>query len=130
MAKRNRKKTRDGFLFPAPFAAFLALLAGLGIVHLCMRASAESLGREIKALEVRRDQLRDRMLQAQLAWAKMQSPSNLDRALKEHGLVMTWPGRDQVIRVRTDGTVEHRAAPERLPGDRYARAVDRVVMND
>lgn len=129
MAKRNRKKTQEGFLFPAPLAAFLALLVGLGVVHLCMRTSAESIGRDIKALEVRRDQLRDRMLKAQLAWAKTQSPSNIDRALKEHGLVMTWPGRDQVVRVRADGTIEHMAAPERGRGERYVR-VDRVVMND
>ena len=68
------------------------------------------------------------MQQVQLAWARMQSPGNIERALKEHGLVMTWPGRDQIVRVRPDGTAESGAA-ERRNGERLAR-VDRVVMND
>lgn len=128
MAKRNRKKTQAGFIFPVPLAGFVALLVGVGLLHLCLQSNAEALGRDIKALESRRDQLKERLQQVQLAWARMQSPANLEKSLKEHGLVMTWPNPGQIVRVKPDGTAEIGLAARR-PGEHLAR-VDRIVMND
>jgi len=130
MARKNRKKRQGGHVFPAPLAVILVVVAGLSLLYICLNAKTEALGREIKMLEVKRDVLRDTLIKAQYEWAQAQSPANLDKVLKDHGLVMTWPSLDQIVRVRTDGAVEGLAASRvRLAGKRYAH-VDRIVMND
>lgn len=129
MARRNRKKVQAGFVFPAPLAVMVVALAGLAIVLVCLKARTEGLGQEIKALEVRRDQLRLEVVKEQCEWARMLAPASIEQSLKLHGLVMTWPGSDQIVRVRADGTIDNRGAPGMRAPSRYAR-VDRIVMND
>lgn len=129
MARRNRKKNESGFASHLPMALVLAAVVAFALAYVYLQVRAEALGRDIKALEVRRDQLRERILKQQNAWARMQSPASLEQALREQGLVMTWPGRDQIVRVRANGTVEGMYGPGNRTTPRYARA-DRIVMND
>lgn len=127
MAKKNRKKGQAKFPVPIPIVALVAVLAGLSLVYVCLQSRTETLGREIKLLEASRDRLRDQLVREQCEWARLQSPSSLDQALKSHGLVMTWPGRDQIVRIRYDGSPDTRGMDTR-PVSRMARA-DRIVMN-
>jgi hypothetical protein len=116
-------------MFPPWLALALVGGAAICLVYVCIQSRTEALGREIKKLEAQRDHLREKVVKEQCEWARMQSPANVEKALKEHGLVMTWPGRDQVVRLRADGAIDAMMGPEpRTPG-RYAR-VDRIVMND
>ena len=116
-------------MFPPPLALMLALVAGIFVVYVCIQSRTEALGREIKALEAKRDQLRTKVVKEQCEWARMQAPGSMEKALKEHGLVMTWPGRDQIVRLRADGAIETMIGTEpRMPG-RLARH-DRLVIND
>ena len=129
MARRNRKKNQAGSVFPAPLAVILAVVAGLAVFYVCLKSKTEGLGQEIKALEVRRDQLRQDIVKEQCEWARLLSPASMEQALKSHGLAMTWPGCDQVVRVKADGTIDSMGVPEMRSRSRYAR-VDRIVMND
>lgn len=129
MARRNRKKNDAGFVNHLPWALTLALIAAFALAYVHLHDRAGAIGRELKALEIKRDQLREQILKQQCAWARLQSPINLEQALREQGLVMTWPNRDQIVRVRADGTVDSSSGPESRTPTRYAR-VDRVVMND
>lgn len=129
MMRRNRKKKQAGFIFPAPLALVLAVVAGVSIAYVCMQSRTEALGREIKQLEVKRDQLRDKVVKEQCEWARMQAPASVEKALKEHGLVMTWPSRDQIVRLRTDGSIETVLGGDPRTSSRHGR-VDRIVMND
>lgn len=129
MTRRNRRKNQTAFVFPLPLAIALAVFAGVSLLYVCLQSRTEALGREIKKLEAARDRLREKVVKEQYEWARLQSPASIEKALKEHGLVMTWPGRDQIVRLRADGTIETMGWPEpRTPGG-YAR-VDRIVMND
>ncbi len=128
MIKKNRKKTQAKFPVPIPLVALVLVLAGLSLVYVCLQSRTETLGREIKLLEVARDRLRDQLVRDQCEWARLQSPSNLEQALKMHGLVMTWPNRDQIVRIRYDGSLDTLRGLESRPGSRVARA-DRIVMN-
>lgn len=129
MTRRNRKKTQTGFMFPPPLALMLAVVAGVFLVYVCIQSRTEAVGREIKLLEASRDKLREKVVKAQCEWARMQAPASVEKALKDHGLVMTWPGRDQIVRLRTDGTIDTQFGSDpRAPG-RLSR-VDRIVMND
>lgn len=129
MARNNKKKGQAKLPVPIPLVALVLVLAGLSLVYVCLQTRTETLGREIKALEVARDHLREQLVREQYDWAKLQSPSSLEQAMKTHGLVMTWPGRDQIVRVRYDGSLDSPRGIEMRPASRVARA-DRIVMND
>lgn len=127
MAKKNKKKGPVKFPVPIPIVALVAVLAGLSLVYVCLQSRTETLGREIKKLEASRDRLRDQLVREQCEWARMQSPAKLEEALKTHGLVMTWPARDQIVRLRYDGTPDVRGMESR-PYSTVARA-GRIVLN-
>jgi hypothetical protein len=127
MARKNRKKGQAGLGFPIPLVVALVAIAGLSLVYVCLQSRMGSLGRDIKVLEARRDQLREKVVREQCNWARLQSPSSIEQALKAHGLAMTWPGRDQIVRVRYDGVSD--AFTGSLPSPRLGRT-DRIVMND
>lgn len=129
MARRNRKKNDAGFVNHLPLALTLAFIASFALAYVHLHDRAAAMGRELKALEIKRDQLRDQIFKQQSAWARLQSPLNLEQALRDQKLVMTWPNRDQIVRVRADGTVDSSSGPENRTPTRYARA-DRVVLND
>ncbi len=129
MAKKNRKKGQTKFPVPIPLVALLVVLVGFALVYVCLQSRTETLGREIRGLEASQSRLRDQLVREQCEWAKMQSPSSLELALKSHGLVMTWPGRDQIVRVRYDGSLDTLHGYETRPSARVARN-NRIVMND
>ncbi len=129
MARRNRKKNDAGLIPYLRMALLLAIIVAGAVGYVYLQSRTERIGNEIKALETRRDQLRDRIVKQQFAWARLQSPASIEQALREQGLVMTWPNRDQIVRVRADGTIDSFAGPESRTPTRYART-DRIVMND
>lgn len=129
ISRKNRKKGQAKFPVPIPLMVFVIAMSGFALVYVCLQSRTEKLGREIKDLEAARESLRDQLVQEQCEWARLQSPSNLDQALKAHGLVMTWPSRDQIVRVRYDGSPDSLHGFEPRPASRVARS-DRVVMND
>ena len=129
LTKKNKKKGQAKFPVPVPLVALLLVLVAFALVYVCLQSRTETLGREFRGLEASRDRLRDQLVREQCEWAKMQSPSSLEQALKNHGLVMTWPGRDQIVRVRYDGTLDTLHGFESRPMARVARN-NRVVMND
>ena len=127
MARKNRRHRAEGFIFPAPLAVVLAALAGICLSYVGLNAKGEALGLEIKALEVRRDTLRRTLTREQGEWSQLQLPNRIDTALQAHGIVMTWPTRDQIVRLRSDG-----GRSVAVGGMRPARpaATARVAMND
>lgn len=129
IAKKNKKKGQAKFPVPVPLVAFLVVMVGFALVYVCLQSRTETIGREIRGLEAARDRLRDQLVREQCEWAKMQSPSSLEQALKSHGLVMTWPGRDQIVRVRHDGSLDTYSGYEPRTTARVVRNT-RIVMND
>ena len=129
MARKNIKKGATKFPLPIPMVVLVIVLAGFSLLYVCMQSRTERLGREIKELESARDALRAQLVKEQNEWAKLQSPFHLDQALKGHGLAMVWPGRDQIVRVRYDGTLDTPRGMDSRPPSRVARS-DRIVMND
>jgi hypothetical protein len=73
--------------------------------------------------------LRQEVVKEQCEWARLLAPASMEHALKAHGLAMTWPSRNQIVRVKPDGTLDNMGGPEMRQNSRYAR-VDRIVMND
>ena len=129
MAKKNKRKGQSVIPVPIPLVALVLVLAGLSLVYVCLQSRTETLGSDIKKLEASRDRLREQLVRAQCDWARLQSPSSLEQALTQHGLVMTWPARDQIVRVQLDGSFDTPRGAAGRPTLPVAR-VDRIVMND
>lgn len=131
MAGRNKKKSQASVV-PAKFAVTLVVLSIISLCYLWLRGRCESLGRDLKELEVRKATLQRAYLNAEYRWSNVKSPSNIDRALKVHGLVMGWPGKDQVVRLSELNAVrrEYAQSMNRVRQPASLAAGERIVMND
>lgn len=127
MTRKNRRKQKEGHLVPPKFAGFLAILAIGSLFFLYLHGRCEALGREIRGLEGRKVVLEKQCQNAEADWSAMRSLDNVERALQKHGLVMTWPTRDQIVRLRTASRPLGELAGE-MP--QVPTRSQRVVMND
>lgn len=117
--RRKNKKKVDGFVFPVPFAGLVVLFSAFALCYVWLGCRCEALGVEIKALESENDALNKKYLNEEYKWTRMKSPRNLERVLRERNIVMSWPRRDQVVRLYD--TSKYQSG--------YAK-LDRAVMNE
>lgn len=89
----------EGFIFPVPFAGVVVLLSTLGLGYVWLGCRCEALGRELKALEIEKAALDKKHMNERLRWTCTKSPQNIEKSLAKHNIVMTWPRRDQVVRL-------------------------------
>lgn len=136
MTRRNKKKKgKDGFIFPVPFTGAVVVLSALALGYVWLGCRCESLGRELKALEIEKAVLSREYLNEQYNWARMKAPGNIEKALAKHNIIMTWPRGDQVIWLYDTGILHDQVAEAGL---RRAQIEDvmklarleRVIMNE
>lgn len=129
MRKKNRKKTVNSLVPQVPFAAVLVCFVLASLAYVWLVYCADSLGRELKKLESKREVLVQRRLNAEYRWSQKTTPPSIRAALKKHKLVMTWPTRDQIVILREPSFDAHglaRLNSELLEPPRLGR----IVMND
>jgi len=103
MIRRNRKKRRnDGFIFPAPFSGTVVMLLILGLTYVWLECRCQFLGREIAELERQQAALEKSLASEEYRWTQMKSLPNVERELERHGIIMGWPERGQVRRLRAE----------------------------
>ena len=127
--RRNRKKRSEGFLLPAPFAVALVAVSVLSLCFLWLRVRCETLGQDLKNLEVRKATLQRNYLNEEFRWSNCKSPLNIEKALRTHGLIMAWPDKDQVVRLAEVTEAREYLTKDITPPAAEASA-DRIVMND
>ena len=129
MKRKNRKKTVNGFAYPAPFAGVVVVAVLTALAYVWLGYCTESLGHDLKVLERQREDLRKRYTNEQCRWMEEKGPGRIMSALRKHQLVMTWPQANQVVHLREPVDQYQSLAqldpsltkPPRLPG---------TVMND
>lgn len=126
MPRKNKKKV-NGFAFPVPFAGAVVAIAVLALGYVWLGCRCEAIGRDIKKLETERAALMKKHQNEELRWAQLKSPRNIERALSRHNIVMTWPRRDQVVRLY-DADLDQRPSA-RSGGRTYAR-LERSAMHE
>ena len=62
-----------------------------------------------------------RCLYEECRWANMKAPREIERALRIHNLSVTWPSKDQVVRLSTSDVVEALAHGARAHLAQYAQ---------
>ncbi len=103
MAKRKNKKQDErsaGFAFPVPLAVVLTLAAVLSLAYLWMDSRTAALRVRIQALEKQKKEIENRVINEQIKWSNMTSLPSIQRALQQHGVVMTWPQESRIVRIR------------------------------
>jgi len=87
-------------IFPGTLFGVLVTMAifAMGYLYLCGRCDA--LGKKINQLEKNRDNLRREIVNEEFKWSNMTSPESMEKLLKKHDLIMTWPSEDSVVRLR------------------------------
>ena len=101
-AKRKKKKMKKNQVqvpFPVLLANILVLVAVLGLSYMWLCSRCDALGKEIKRKEAELTAAQKRLVNEQDRWSGITSPANLERAIKKHGLKMTMPSEEQIVRV-------------------------------
>jgi len=119
----------DGFIFPAPFAGAVTLISVLALGYVWLSCVQESLGREIKALEVAKKELCTKCEHAQSVWAGMKAPCSLEAHLARHGMSMDWPSRRQIVRLR-HADVSGQESHMTLDGSPAYAKLERTFMHE
>lgn len=108
MAKNRRKKKmnvrsrKPGVrgVFPGTLFGVLLVLAVLALTYLYLCGRCDALGKKINELEKVRDIQRRDVVTEEYKWSNLTSPKSMEELLTKHGLTMTWPSEDSVVRLR------------------------------
>ncbi len=97
--KNKRRKKAKAFVLPMPFSVLAVLVATLALGYVCLKSCCEELGREIQSMECERAEMDKKLSIEEYRWTQMKSPRNLEESLAHHGIDMSWPRGDQVVRL-------------------------------
>lgn len=98
MKRRQRTALKPKNVIASIAICTVVCLAGVGYVW--AKSQVYGLGREIKALEMRLDELRRTNALMRQTYATMCAPRELDAAVRRLNLGLAMPRPDQIVRLR------------------------------
>jgi hypothetical protein len=119
----------NGFMVPVPFAIVVLLIAATALAYLWLGCRCDSLGKDIKLLEARKAELAKKCENEEYKWMRMKSPCSIEEALNKFGISMTWPGKEQVVRLCDKERVSYEAGDKAQYALKYA-SIGRNVLNE
>ncbi len=99
MARRNRKNGEEGHRTMVWGISLFGVAAVLAAVYLGLYNTCETIGRQIKKLEGDQAELHKRVVNEERNWAMARSIGNMERLMAAHGIVMSWPEQQNIIRL-------------------------------
>lgn len=113
--RRNRRKTRKlevHVRVPALLATILVPAFVISLVWIMAGVRCDALGTKIRALESHKDLLAKQLENEQNRWSNLTAPSSFQQILRQHGLVMSRPDEQGIVRVSgSEGTSVATAEP-------------------
>ena len=106
MARRNRKNGHEGHRMMVWGVSLSVLVASLAMVYLSLHNTCENIGRQIKKMENERAELHKRVVNEERNWATARSIRNMEQLMENHGIVMSWPAEQNIIRLRAEESDE------------------------
>lgn len=123
MLRNNRKKRKnDVFMFPAPFAGAVIVVALSAMAYVGLGLQEEALGRELKKLEAKKSALEEQYRIEAYRWTQLKSPANLERELRARGIQMQWPSSGQIIYLSRRDLQDGYRSPDGDDDLKYAKA--------
>ena len=117
MFRHNRRQHVETRSWHTPVVVVLVVVFTLAIIVLMLDNRRSRVCRENRALEDRLVSLEAELHREQSLWTARKAPENIDQALLRHGLNMSLPGGEQIVRLSLSP-----AAPVGLPPERGAYA--------
>jgi hypothetical protein len=100
MARKNRKHGHEGHRGVFLGVALVALAAAVAMTYLSIHNTCESTGRQIKQLEFDKAELMKRVVNEERNWEMARSPARMEALMVQHGIAMSWPAEQNIIRLR------------------------------
>lgn len=99
-SKKNRKKYSSVTVIPFKLLTILIATGAIALAYLWLLDRCDVLGRQIKRLEERKQEVHKRVLNEELQLASMKTPQNMERLLTQFGLNMSLPEPGRVVLIR------------------------------
>jgi hypothetical protein len=99
MARKNRKRRLHANVVPVPFIGLMMLAGGMVLGYLWIDTLCGALGQQIRKLETRYEALDGECRREFDRWTAMKAPEQIEQALLRHGLNMSLPQGEQVVRM-------------------------------
>lgn len=116
-------------MVPVPFAIVVLLVSAIALAYLWLGCKCDSLGKDIKLLEARKADLAKKYENEEYKWMRMKSPCNIEEALTKFGIAMTWPGKEQVVRLSDKECVSYETGDKAQYALKYA-SIGKNVLNE
>jgi len=116
--RRNRKRQVRVKFLPVPAAGVIVLAASVALSYWFMDSKSAQLGQEIRKYEQKYAALEGERVREESRWNEKKTPEKLERAMLQHGIMMTYPTPEQVVRMDMNG----RPMPGQLALVRFQRS--------
>lgn len=127
MRKNRKRQVRIQFL-PRMAVGVIVTFVTVALVFWFVDSKCAQLGQEIRKHEQKFAGLENERVREAARWDEKKTPEKLERAMLQHGLAMTYPTADQMVRMDTAG----RPLPGQLSVARFQRhrsALERVATS-
>lgn len=101
--RRNRKRQVHAKVLPPSVAGIAVLIVSMVLCYWFMDAKCAQLGQEIRKHEQKVASLEDERVREEARWSEKKTPEKLEQAMLQHGIAMSYPTSDQVVRMDAFG---------------------------
>ena len=124
--RRNRKRQVRAHFLPRTAVGVIVSMVTVALIYWFVDSKCTLLGQEIRKHEQKYVALDNERVREAARWDEKKTPEKLERAMLQHGLAMSYPTAEQVVRMDQGG----RPVPGQLSLARFQKArtvVERVV---
>ena len=101
--RRNRKRQVRLQFLPRTAVGVIVTIVTVALVYWFVDSKCSLLGQEIRKHEQKYAALENERVREAARWDEKKTPEKLERAMLQHGLAMTYPTAEQVVRMDVNG---------------------------
>ncbi|HNX34603.1 MAG TPA: hypothetical protein PKM57_08240 [Kiritimatiellia bacterium] len=101
--RRNRKRQVHAKVLPPSVAGMVVLIVSMVLSYWFMDAKCAQLGQDIRKNEQKYAAFEDECVREEARWSEKKTPEKLEQAMLQHGIAMSYPTADQVVRMDASG---------------------------
>jgi len=90
-------------VLPPSVAGMVVLIVSMVLSYWFMDAKCAQLGQDIRKNEQKYAAFEDECVREEARWSEKKTPEKLEQAMLQHGIAMSYPTADQVVRMDASG---------------------------
>lgn len=102
MRRNHKRQARVKFL-PVPAAGVIVLAVSVALSYWFMDSKSAQLAQEIRKCEQKYGALENERVREEARWNEKKTPEKLERAMLQHGILMSYPRPEQIVRMDDKG---------------------------